>query len=278
MSSRLLRALVLLLVAANLGLFAWGRGYFGAAERPEAARLQQQIHPENLYVLGRGESDGEASGGSADSTPVTPAASASASTSTPQSSPPAGNGAISATTTQAQPPSPPPGEAANSEPQAQSQTQCLAWNKLSDANAKRITDLLKSKHPSLKTVVRPNSAAATWWVYIPPLPNRAAAEKKTAELKNLDVPEYFIVQEDGPRRHSISLGIFSNETAARERLKELQNKGVRSARVGPRTYHEGPTKTVEARGGAETVEAARASANTLSPPLPAVACDEAADL
>ncbi|MCL2829677.1 MAG: SPOR domain-containing protein [Betaproteobacteria bacterium] len=248
MSLRRLRPFVLLLVAANIVLFAWGNGYFGAASSPEAGNLRQEVHPERLIIVGN-------EAGGAAPAPAAPSETA--------------------------PPPAPPDEKASAEEQAPTvpspSAKCLAWYRLSDANVKRISSLLKSKHPSLKLVTSTNSAVATWWVYIPPLPNRAAAEKKAVELKELEVPEYFIVQEEGPRHYAISLGIFSNESAARERLKELQNKGVRSARIGPRSFHEGPAKTVEARGNAETVEAARNSANALSPPLHASACEEAGE-
>jgi len=253
---RLLRPFVLLLVAANIVLFAWGNDYFGTPPPPEGAeRLRQQIHPERLIIVGHETGDRPAAGG--ESASASPASSEAPS----------------------QPES--PDEDAATEEQASAppvpSAQCLAWPRLSDADAKRITALLKSKHSSLKVLTHSNGAVATWWVHIPPLANRAAADKKAAELRELNVPEYFIVQEEGPRRHAISLGIFSNESAAKERLKELQGKGVRSARVGPRSFHEGPAKVIEARGNAETVEAARNSANALSPPLPASACDEAAE-
>jgi len=71
-------------------------------------------------------------------------------------------------------------------------------------------------------------------VFIPPQANRAAALKKTAELKSLGIDDYFILQDEGKMRWALSLGVFSSEEAARSRLEALRAKGVRSAQTGER--------------------------------------------
>ena len=43
---------------------------------------------------------------------------------------------------------------------------------------------------------------------IPPLANKKEADAKAAELKKLQVQEYFVIQENGPNNHAISLGLF----------------------------------------------------------------------
>jgi hypothetical protein len=75
---------------------------------------------------------------------------------------------------------------------------------------------------------------ASYWVFMPPLRNRPAANNKAAELRKLGVEDFFIVQEDPKFRFAISLGVFKTEEAAKVRLEELKKKGVRTARVGPR--------------------------------------------
>ena len=72
-------------------------------------------------------------------------------------------------------------------------------------------------------------------MYLPPQSDgRAGALRKTRELRALGVEDYFIVQEEGPNRWAVSLGVFRTEAAARARLAALQAKKVRSAEVGPR--------------------------------------------
>ena len=58
--------------------------------------------------------------------------------------------------------------------------------------------------------------------------------RKAAELKDLGIDEYFIVQEEGPLRWALSLGVFRTEDAAQARLSALRARGVRTARVGQR--------------------------------------------
>jgi hypothetical protein len=48
------------------------------------------------------------------------------------------------------------------------------------------------------------------------------------------VEDYFVVQEEGPLRWALSLGVFRTEEAAQARLAALRTKGVRTAEVGPR--------------------------------------------
>jgi hypothetical protein len=50
-----MRALVFLLVVANLAFFAWAQGYLGERENPDAIRLSQQVAAEKLTVLSRDE-------------------------------------------------------------------------------------------------------------------------------------------------------------------------------------------------------------------------------
>lgn len=71
----------------------------------------------------------------------------------------------------------------------------------------------------------------SYWVHLPPQPNRATADKKAAELKKLGVTDFYIVQDPGPNRFAISLGLYKSDAAAAEFLKGLTKRGVRSARV-----------------------------------------------
>ena len=73
-----------------------------------------------------------------------------------------------------------------------------------------------------------------YWVYIPPLKNKAAANRKIAELKAAGVKEYFVVQTPGHWLNAISLGVFKTREAAENFLLVVHAKGVRTAKVGER--------------------------------------------
>lgn len=74
----------------------------------------------------------------------------------------------------------------------------------------------------------------SYWVSIPSLGSKAAAEKKAAELKQLGITDFFVVNDPGPNLHGVSLGLFHTEDSANERLQQLSRKGVKSARVETR--------------------------------------------
>ena len=219
-----MRVLVFLLVVANLLFLAWTQGYFGQGGNADAVRLTQQLQPENLRIVARGEA---------------------------------------------------PGTEARDEKKAAEKAACLVWPGLGSADAERIEGLFAEKFAALKTTRRLAPDASSWWVFIPPLANKQDADRKAAELKKLAVPEFFIVQDAGPNRYAISLGIFSSEEAAKERLAELRTKGVRTAKVDVRTRKPAQA-ALEARGGETLLDAARAAATLLLPEAKPALCGAAA--
>jgi len=206
--------LVFLLVLANLLFYAFSTGLIDTGGSSESNRVGLQLHPERIRIVASGE-------------PPAPAA------------------------PQAAPVEPVPAEVATTEVAAEVVAPvCLRWVSLAKVEAERVGRVVGGGFADFtmtrKTVAGEGSG---WWVHMPPLANRAAADKKAQELKTLGVSEYFIVQ-DGPSRNAISLGIFSSEKGAQEHLAKLQALGVRSARVGARPDKEGNLQ-VELRGPAE---------------------------
>jgi hypothetical protein len=70
-----------------------------------------------------------------------------------------------------------------------------------------------------------------YWVHMAPLKNKAEVDRKIGELKGLEITEFFVVQDPGPWRNAISLGLYKSEDAANAELERLRNRGVRSAMV-----------------------------------------------
>ncbi len=125
---------------------------------------------------------------------------------------------------------------------------CLVWDPLTAADAERLAVTLTEKVVGFRAERRNvASEGGGWWVFIPPLASRAEADKKAADLKQMEVSDYFIVPEAGPNRLAISLGVFSREERAQERLAELQKKGVKSAKVMQRPGKNGHV-LLEVRG------------------------------
>ena len=186
-----MRAFFLLLVAANLALFAWTRYYAASDSSTDPEPQRRQIKPESIRLLSGSELAG-----------------------LPQLKPkPAPENPLQSAATAAS---------------------CAEWGGFAVAEAPRAEQALAPLSLGIRLAQRRSEETAGWWVFIPPQANRAAAQKKTAELKTLGIDDYFILQDEGKMRWAVSLGVFSSEDAAKSRLEALRTKGVRSAQTGER--------------------------------------------
>jgi hypothetical protein len=111
---------------------------------------------------------------------------------------------------------------------------CVEWGSFAATQVARIESLLDPLVPAARRTERRSEETAHWWVFLPPQGNRQAALHKVEELKALGVEEFFVMQEEGRWRWSISLGVFRSEDAAKARVAELHAKKVRSMRIGER--------------------------------------------
>ena len=111
---------------------------------------------------------------------------------------------------------------------------CLEFGAFNLADVPRAEQALQPLGLGARLAQRRTDEVASYWVFIPPQGTRQAANRKFAELKKLGVEDFFIVQEDSKFRFAISLGIFKTEEAAKARLAELRERGVRTAQVVPR--------------------------------------------
>lgn len=111
---------------------------------------------------------------------------------------------------------------------------CLEWGDFSGSDLKRATEILSGMQLGDRLNQRQIEYSKGYWVYIPPLKNKSAANRRVSQLKKLGIKEYFIVQDAGALRYAISLGVFKTQEAALNHLNELKAKGVRSARIGER--------------------------------------------
>lgn len=186
-----MRLLFLLLLAANLGFFAWTR--FLAPPDPAVDRqpLARQLDPHKLRTVPERELARAPSPQPAKPEPVAPA--------------------------------PEPARIA-----------CLEWGSFSPADATRAAQRLEPLALGARLAQYRGEETASWWVHMPPQGNRAAALRKAGELKKLGVEDYFILQDAGPMRWALSLGVFSTEDAAKAHLQALREKGVRTAAIDRR--------------------------------------------
>ena len=123
-------------------------------------------------------------------------------------------------------------------PAASKTVSCMEWNGFGLDQIARAQEVLLPVSPGVKVTERKTEEATGWWIYLPPQANRQGAVQKVDELKRLGIEQFieqlFIVQEDPKFRFAISLGVFRSEEAAKIKMEQLQDRGVRTARIGPR--------------------------------------------
>ena len=254
-----MRILFLLLLAANLAFFAWLR--FMAPPDPalDPRPMTQQLEPGKVRIVTEQELAQIAAAPPAGAQPpaAKPPASTAPAATAPSSMAPASTAPVSTAPAAASAPAPKPAPPAP-EP---APLACVEWGSFSPQDAPRAEQRLEPLALGVRLAQYRGEETASWWVFIPPQPNRATAQKKAAELKKLGVDDYFVVQEEGKLRWALSLGVFRAEEAARARLETLRARGVRSAQVGrretrvPKIWYQ--VRTVDAALNAKLQEIAR---------------------
>jgi hypothetical protein len=191
-----MRLLIFALVLLNLLFFVWSRGDPGAGD-PGALRAGEPLRADRIRLVSNDRPP--------ELRPVPPAAPSEPSREAPPSPAPAE----------------PPREV------------CAVLDDLPQADADALERLFAEELPVFRLARTDTPGSFNYWVHIPPLKTRREAESKVAELRNLGVKEYFILQESSDA-FAISLALFSTRAAAESTLAVLRGKGVRSARMTER--------------------------------------------
>jgi cell division septation protein DedD len=205
-----------ILLLGNAALIAYQQGYFDAflTSGHEPARVANQLNADKISLIPAPE-------------PKRAAAPAPAPVSEP---------APVAQAPVAVPPTPAPVPAPKPAPKPVVLA-CAEIGNFNPEDAKRFKAELTAASLTVRVSQRPIQEVASHMVYIPPLPDKEAVDKKVGELRELGVTDYFVIQDNSPLRWAISLGVFKQEEAARTHLASLNQKGVRSARIGQRTVN-----------------------------------------
>ena len=198
------------LLAANGALLAYGQGVLGqpgAGER-EPARLENQLAPERITQLTAVE---------------------------------AKRALDEAEQEEAEEPAPP--EAAPTPPTpatpvavAANLVACVQAGPFGAADARRFEARVASLDLAARQsrVEVPFQEVTSRLVYLPPDGGREGAQRRSAELKERGVENFYIMQGDSPLRWAISLGVFKTDSAAQKLVAQLQRQGVRGVQVLPR--------------------------------------------
>lgn len=112
---------------------------------------------------------------------------------------------------------------------------CLELSGFTIADSKSFDDKIKSLSLATRLTRTELAEVATNMVYIPSLGSKDAADKKAAQIRKLGFTEFYVVQDQTPMRWAISMGVFKTPEAAKAHLANLQKKGLKEAKLAPRT-------------------------------------------
>ncbi|WP_296558544.1 hypothetical protein [Pigmentiphaga sp.] len=240
-----MRSLFVVLLLANVALFALNRGWFGQplSERGrDPARMRSALRADTIQVPrlpGINAADETPSAPAADPPDAAPEAtglpagaliptSASADA-LPEQDVPDAAPALAPAATAADP----------SPPRAPAPLACVEWGTFSEADLIIARKWANEHLPAARQGARREPGKPGWMVIIPPLPSASAAQAAAAQLGKNGVRDYFVIQEGSPLQHAISLGVFSTEAAAKKQAAVLLGQGVRNAKVISRSTQGG---------------------------------------
>lgn len=109
---------------------------------------------------------------------------------------------------------------------------CFEWGEFSGVEIDRVAQALQKLQLGDKLSRHDVGHTIGYWVYIPPLKDKAMVAQKVAQLKARGVSDYFVVQDAGTWMNAISLGLFKTHEAAQNFLDGLRTKGIHSAKIG----------------------------------------------
>lgn len=111
---------------------------------------------------------------------------------------------------------------------------CLEWGAFTDPEKAAALAALEPLQLGKQLSQRRVESTSAYWVYVPPLASKVAAERRVAELRGQGLKDFFILA-DGPQKNAISLGVFKTEDTAAKFLENVQTLGVRNAKSGVRS-------------------------------------------
>jgi len=105
---------------------------------------------------------------------------------------------------------------------------CVEFSGIPPADAGRAHEAFAGLRLGDRLTERRVEDVSRYWVFVPAVPDRRAAEASMAQIRRQGVTDVSIRPDN-----AISLGVFSTEDAARRFLASLQAKGVKGAEAGP---------------------------------------------
>lgn len=214
----MLRALVLVLILANVGFFAWREGWLGSSlSNPDAGRepyrMKAQVHPDRLVIVppasAASSAQDETEDGEADKA-ATPAPVASVAL-TASASAPTGMGAANVAS-------------------ASDAPICMEAGPFSPPEQRQVAPQL-AQLPGGSWNSQNVAVQGLWLVYMGPFGDQESYERKQVELRRIRGLNFEEVRSPANLAMGLSLGRYNQENQAQAALETLKLRGIRTARV-----------------------------------------------
>lgn len=153
---------------------------------------------------------------------------------------------------------PPAAPAAESAPEANAEKRCVVLTSVTPDAAEALHHAASDAGLEFTlSGLQPRS----YWVHLPPGGGKDGATRRTETLTRAGFTDFLIVRDAGPNQYAVSLGLFRAEEAAQRLLEQLQQKGIKTARITVREAS-GSSGRAEIAGPAPAVEALLAKMKT----------------
>lgn len=114
------------------------------------------------------------------------------------------------------------------------QENCLVWGNFYEEQIQYAETVLTELFPDLFYSQEESGDTIMYWLHIPRLPNKEAANREINKLRNLGIVS-FRVKDDSKWENAISLGMFYDQKDALKQFREIEKKGITNARIEDRS-------------------------------------------
>ena len=111
---------------------------------------------------------------------------------------------------------------------------CLEWGNFDEEQIQYGEAVISEIVPEQSYSLVETGDTTMYWLYVPPLPSKEAANRMINQLRNLGIVS-FRVKKDGQWKNAISLSMFYDKEDALKQLKEIEKKGITNVTIEDRT-------------------------------------------
>lgn len=111
---------------------------------------------------------------------------------------------------------------------------CFEWGSFHEEQIKYAEAVIAEVISEQSYEVEEAGSTMMYWLYVPPLANKEAANRTINKLRNIGIVS-FRIKDNDQWKNAISLDLFVDEQAAINQLKEIEKKGITGVMIENRS-------------------------------------------